>query len=277
VVARVDQIDMIDNVIIGDTSNRVLDIFDVLNMRIRGGYIEGNCDRLGAESAVQIRKNHFTMSNVSVQGVTIKQAATTTPLDVLKIHNFRQRVSVIGCTLIGNGIRTEHVVPAGLRLDGVVNDGVTRYGITASANIIKNNHYGIILRSLCSADSATLLDSVNLSGNTFFDDQATPSQTWGILLTSGNHTDFIQNGTLTVSGNTFGRGITTTIQNDANVNRYATSGQGANNNAGVGGTMWWVRTGAPTFSAPNGDIAIRADGGAGSTFYVREGGSWVAK
>lgn len=35
--------------------------------------------------------------------------------------------------------------------------------------------------------------------------------------------------------------------------------------------------GAPTFAAANGSTYIRTDGGAASTFYVREAGSWVAK
>jgi hypothetical protein len=36
-------------------------------------------------------------------------------------------------------------------------------------------------------------------------------------------------------------------------------------------------SGAPTNTAPNGSIYLRADGTAGSTLYVRESGGWVAK
>ena len=35
--------------------------------------------------------------------------------------------------------------------------------------------------------------------------------------------------------------------------------------------------GPPSGSAPNGSIDLRSDGGVGSTLYVREAGSWVAK
>lgn len=35
--------------------------------------------------------------------------------------------------------------------------------------------------------------------------------------------------------------------------------------------------GAPSAAARNGTLYLRRDGGAGSTLYVREGGSWVAK
>jgi len=35
--------------------------------------------------------------------------------------------------------------------------------------------------------------------------------------------------------------------------------------------------GAPSGSAPSGTIYLRKDGGAGTTFYVREGNNWVAK
>ena len=35
--------------------------------------------------------------------------------------------------------------------------------------------------------------------------------------------------------------------------------------------------GSPSVAAPNGSIYLRVDGDVGSTFYVREGGSWVAK
>ena len=35
--------------------------------------------------------------------------------------------------------------------------------------------------------------------------------------------------------------------------------------------------GPPTADAPNGSVYLRADGGAGSTFYVREAGVWIAK
>lgn len=38
-----------------------------------------------------------------------------------------------------------------------------------------------------------------------------------------------------------------------------------------------IGTGVPTVDAPNGATFRRTDGGAGSTFYVREGGTWVAK
>lgn len=58
---------------------------------------------------------------------------------------------------------------------------------------------------------------------------------------------------------------------------------------GVGGSEWksdgttWrpvgtvVVTGAPTFTAPNGSLAIRTDGTtAGTNLYVRVNGAWVA-
>jgi hypothetical protein len=36
-------------------------------------------------------------------------------------------------------------------------------------------------------------------------------------------------------------------------------------------------SGAPAEIAPDGSIYLRTDGGAGSTFFVREAGAWVAK
>lgn len=46
----------------------------------------------------------------------------------------------------------------------------------------------------------------------------------------------------------------------------------------LNGTVGWYRgTGAPAISAPDGSFFTREDGGAGTTFYVREAGSWVSK
>ena len=46
-----------------------------------------------------------------------------------------------------------------------------------------------------------------------------------------------------------------------------------------GGTEITIRvgTGVPAHTATNGSLFLRTDGAGGSTFYVREGGAWVAK
>ena len=38
-----------------------------------------------------------------------------------------------------------------------------------------------------------------------------------------------------------------------------------------------IVTGVPTIGVPDGWVAFRTDGGAGSTFYHRTGGAWVAR
>lgn len=46
---------------------------------------------------------------------------------------------------------------------------------------------------------------------------------------------------------------------------------------GASGPRIIADSGVPSVSAPNGSIYMRTDGGAGTTFYVRESGAWVAK
>lgn len=44
-----------------------------------------------------------------------------------------------------------------------------------------------------------------------------------------------------------------------------------------GAAVWHVTNATPSFSYPNGSIAVNTSGGSGTTFYVREAGNWVAK
>ena len=46
---------------------------------------------------------------------------------------------------------------------------------------------------------------------------------------------------------------------------------------GEGGPVVVSGSGAPTLSLPNGSLYLRTDGGAGTTLYVRESGSWAGK
>jgi hypothetical protein len=266
-VIKAEDILLRDNVLIGGTKRGPLDIRDCHRVQVQGGYIEGNHESPDADGAVRVLGVNYEVSDVSFNGVTIRQASPPKGLDVIRFHNFRSNVTVHNCTLIGNGTAES----AGIVFSTVVKDGVTRHGVIATGNSIKNNHYGI---ALTSHNAATKMSAVTLTGNAFFDDQATPTQTVGILLDSKNTGDFIDNGSLVMTGNAFGRGIVTAVEHSAPVDRYAVSGQGG---SGPGGTLWWCRDGAPDFPAPNGDLAIRADGGSGTTLYVRENGTWVAK
>ena len=266
---------MVNNIIVGDTTRGPFEIVDSNRIRVLGGYVDNNWEDPNAEAApIRVRASNDTIHDILIESVTARQNACVSGLHVVVFWNFLENVAVRNCYLVGNGTNES----AGILFHALhyEDNVVTRRGISVTGNVIKNNQIAV---ALATTDSATKMSGVNITGNTFFDDQPTPTQTTGVLLKTNSlpPSDFIEDGTLTISANTFGRGITTTVDNLANVDRYAIGGQGANNNAGVGGTMWWVRTGAPTFNAPNGDTAIRADGGSGSTFYVREGGSWVAK
>src|SRR5205823_2783383 len=140
-VMRADQLSVLNNQIIGDTSNRALEIRDCTRVRVSGGYVEGNFANAGAESAMQVTTSSGTTSDVTV--------------------------------------------------------------------------------------AATTFQVVDVVGNVFCDDQTTPTQTKGIWLSSGNSTDFVPDGTLCISTNCFGRGITTAVLNDAHVNRFLVAGMGA--------------------------------------------------
>jgi len=274
-IHNADQVDIVDNVIIGGNvpPHRALELGNVTNARVCGGYIEGRQPGSAESNDVVLCSptGAGECSNISFTGVTVKQSATTlSGSGVICFSECKSGMTINGCQIIGNG----STKCWGIFIKTTSATQSTRYGYLIRGNTIKNNERAIEI-----SIAGGQLSGVNIVGNTLFDDQATPTQTFGIYIENLNP---VPDGSLLISNNVFGRGTTTMIKNSGNVvDRFAVDGPGtcaANNSADArGGTTWWVRSGMPQFAAMNGDLAVRADGPSGQVLYVRAAGAWVPK
>lgn len=198
----------------------------------------------------------------------------------------------------------------GIHLDGVA--GVRNVlDCTVSANVVRNNTGGIrcnysqkcpVIGNTCVNNGRTGNGTQNngsgiiltgdttfiVTGNSCYDtntEVAARTQTFGVVVTTNS-------GAIVLTGNYLagnaGAGISTTgvtplfLVKRGNI-ESATAGSALNHDRDVSGSRQYSGTGSPNevVEAPVGSTFRRTDGGAGSTFYVKETGTgksgWVAK
>lgn len=130
--------------------------------------------------------------------------------------------------------------------------------------------------------ASNLVRGIQVVGNTFDDtDTSTPSQTTGIDFNTLS--TYLTGSPPVVMGNLSNRGITSPIANLGTA-AIVVAGGSANaiGTANVSVSVFFC-SGTPegAITAPVGSMATRRDGGAGTTFYIKESGTgntgWVAK
>lgn len=143
--------------------------------------------------------------------------------------------------------------------------GGTFTGLNIVGNAIYNNGLqtgaNVNLRAAIRISCAVV--SLWLKGNRCWDDQATKTQSYGLILDSVSLT-----GPGEIDGNSFGNNLTGVVLSTAT---YSSFRIGRNE-------AWTVASGAPTFTAPKSTIYQRVDGAAGSLLYVNQDGAttWAA-
>jgi hypothetical protein len=211
--------------------------------------------------------------------VRVTATAGQVPVDVVIAHN------VMRCAHSDNAgvlVKAADVVVDGNVIIGAGKTYATNGGILVRANtagmsyaIVTGNHvrnFGAFGVKVYSATGNTI-DHVDISHNVFDDDQGTPTMVTGIVLDADGADTALS---LTCIGNKCMGGVATTIANWPTAVPVLVGGtRGASGVYSVTGTP----EGAVTDVV--GAIATRRDGGANTTFYVKESGTgntgWVAK
>ncbi len=233
-----------------------------------GNYVQHNCDLAGTDAAVRVsRVSVSAPRHCTVKNNTIELITAPTGIVGLRLENMGEDIEFSGNTVIGNGAASSTGI-----YSTITNDGITRYDLRIIGNKIKNFVKGILVHS---SNGATKYNNVRIQDNDFYDTQVSPTQTIGIELDS-NAVDWVDSQTLTISGNQFGRGITTEIS-------YATvdfpviamGGMGA----GVKAHGIYLVNATPEglVTAPIGSLAVRKDNGAAYSKTTGTGNTgWTA-
>lgn len=251
-----------NNTVIGPDNNRPMDFAaGCSNLFVIGNYVE---DNYGNEGAIRLNvgttptsQNVHIMHNIVVQNETTGAGIYAFGVDRgLVIH---------GNMVAGAG--------EGQGIDFGVEAAIgTVYDYVAEENDVWNFATGLRLR--CGNNATNELDTVSICHNRFVDTQESPTQITGIWLDSNNNANFIANQSLIVESNVFGRGITTPINNQAAVTPICIGGVGAANGGAVAVGQWLcVGTPEGVVTARIGSTAVRSDGGASTTLYVKESGT----
>jgi hypothetical protein len=236
------------------------------NLRFERNQVKSVASLPGTEAAVRLLLVGVQPSDVLVCDNTIEVLGNVTEIAGIEAYDCLKGVEIDGNEVSGAGQSRS----VGIRYRAL-NDGVTRYNISIDRNQVRNFAQAIVVHS---DNGATKLNTVSICENKLYDDQATPTQTIGIVL-DANATNPFENQSLLVAGNVFGRGITTPISMPSvNISPICIGGVGANNGLPLGLSQWLVKcTPEGVVTAPVGSTAARSDGGAGTTLYVKESGN----
>jgi hypothetical protein len=259
------------NHIVGDTTNVPLDLFrEHTGIKIRGNYIENNATT-NTDGVIRLQASAGASSNIAIQDNEIVQNAAGTACHGIYALDAKD-MRITGNALTGKGVASSY----GIHIR-TTNDGANKSGFIVANNRFKNWATCI---TLSSANSATKLDAVVVSGNGAIDDQGSPTQTTFLFLDSGNNSDhFLNHRSLAIGVNALDANVSTPISNPAGVVAWVTGGVGGAN----GGNIYSV-SGSPqsVITESPGAMALNRSGGASTTLYVKESGTntntgWVAK
>ncbi len=255
-----------NNRIYGQTNARALDIRDVLNFRLEGGYLEGNCP---AEPVFNISRVGGSVIDVSVEGATFVQNEDDG--GGIGVSAFDKGLNIKNNTLKGAAGSSGINVAI-----SETNDTVTRYDLAIDGNDVRNFAEGVFVFS---PNGATKLNTCSISGNKFWDDQTVATQVKGIILDS-NSSHWVENQSLTIANNVNGRGTATPLSfPTVAFPIICIGGMGS----GTVAISQWATNASPegVITAPVGSTALNYNGGATTTFYVKTSGSgntgWTGK
>lgn len=257
-----------DFLISGNTFNNV-DIFilgeGLTNSRIVNNFIQAT------SSAIEVRGSN----GLTISGNEIITTSTTPASDGVAGLNS-------GAYTASNVVIEGNRIAGAGAFDGIslrIVSNVALKGLTIRNNTIKNFVSAVVIRRGGGFTEATLQDVI-ISGNRFFDDQASPTLVTGIEIHSDVGPEFVSR--LIITDNLMGGSITTPIvTNDgghpASPRFWAVGGQAYLDRADYEGQ------GTPELmvTAPVGSTYRRRDGGAGISWYIKESGigstGWTAK
>lgn len=158
----------------------------------------------------------------------------------------------------------------------IAEDGLAHRNVKIDHNTIKNFASAAVFIGVSSPSSP--LENASVCYNSIYDDQDTPTQTTGIVL-DGNVSTWDTSQTLKIAENIFGRGITTQV--DMRTIGFPYICIGGNGGPKAIGIYQVIGSPEGVVTAPRGALALRIDGGASTTLYVKTSGTgntgWTAK